>query len=124
MNYENNKSIYKMIVTIIKYTITSRTFSRPGSQQNVSANNNRSNSNAGLGYSLSEHFQIRENIVAMRLILPIDALYGLMYSVYMVGAVFVRSLYAQAKITAIDYSFYYDLLNSVSESYFAFTFFF
>lgn len=55
---------------------------------------------------------MRENIVTMRLIFPMDVIYGLMYSLYLIGATIIRSMYQ--KISPIDYTYYYDLLNSVS----------
>jgi hypothetical protein len=50
----------------------------------------------------------------MRLILPMDIVYGLMFTIYLVGVLVVRSLYSSKQLTIIQYSFYYDLMNSVS----------
>ena len=43
------------------------------------------------GYSLSRNYQVQENVLAMRLVLPLDLCHALVYSVYVLAVSVIRS---------------------------------
>jgi hypothetical protein len=63
-------------------------------------------------YSLSRNFQLNENALAMRLILPLDVAYALLYTAFNVLVVVIRA--QRYGLTNAQYSFYYNALNTVS----------
>ncbi|KAI1699554.1 serpentine type 7TM GPCR receptor class ab chemoreceptor domain-containing protein [Ditylenchus destructor] len=66
------------------------------------------------GYSLSMNFQLRENIITMKLILPLDIFFTIIFTVYLIAATFMRFTYSfSITITPIDYMFGYELINAL-----------
>jgi hypothetical protein len=63
------------------------------------------------GYSLSWNYQIKENVLAMHLILPLDLSYVLFYSLYNGLVILIRGL--ESGMSGPDYYFYYDMANMV-----------
>jgi hypothetical protein len=67
-----------------------------------------------IAYSLSRNYQLNENALAMRLILPLDTAYAIIYAIFTVLVIINRQLYASGLIDSIQYTSYYAFINSVS----------
>nr|CAD2178830.1 unnamed protein product [Meloidogyne enterolobii] len=70
-------------------------------------------------YSLSISFQLNENLLSMRLILPMDIAYATIYLLYNALVVLLRSY--RYELTAATYVFYYNVLNMLLYLYAAVT---
>ena len=68
-------------------------------------------SNKNATYSLSKNYQLKENLLSMRLILPLDAAFVLLFCVYVVTGFFLR-LYKD-KISPLHYISYYYIAQMV-----------
>uniref|UniRef100_A0A914NRH8 Uncharacterized protein n=1 Tax=Meloidogyne incognita TaxID=6306 RepID=A0A914NRH8_MELIC len=62
-------------------------------------------------YSLSQSFQLNENTLSMRLILPLDLSYALFYSFYIVFAIILRAYKSSMPIT--QYILFYNVDDTV-----------
>ena len=62
-------------------------------------------------YSLSTSFQLNENILSMRLILPMDIAYATIYLLYNALVVLLRSY--KEELSIATYVFYYNIINLV-----------
>nr|CAD2178456.1 unnamed protein product [Meloidogyne enterolobii] len=60
-------------------------------------------------YSLSTSFQLNENILSMRLILPMDIAYATIYLLYNALVVLLRSY--KEELSIATYVFYYNIIN-------------
>nr|CAD2154545.1 unnamed protein product [Meloidogyne enterolobii] len=70
-------------------------------------------------YSLSTSFQLNENILSMRLILPMDIAYATIYLLYNALVVFLRSY--KEELSIATYVFYYNIINLLLYLYAAVT---
>jgi hypothetical protein len=64
------------------------------------------------GYSLSRNYQLNENALVMRLILPLDVAYALLYSLYIASTMLIRAY--KPLLSFGDYIFLYNLADTVS----------
>ncbi|KAF7631199.1 hypothetical protein Mgra_00008573 [Meloidogyne graminicola] len=71
------------------------------------------------GYNLSLNFQLNENILAMRLILPMDIAYATIYLLYNIIASLLRSY--KEDLSIANYVFYYNTTNMLQYLYTALT---
>ena len=71
----------------------------------------RRQSNKFEAYNLSRNYQLNENALAMRLIMPLDVLYALLYSIFTAMTMIIRAY--KPMLTIADYVFYYALANTV-----------
>ncbi|CAK5079468.1 unnamed protein product [Meloidogyne enterolobii] len=69
--------------------------------------------NIFFGYNLSKSFQLNENILVMRLILPMDIAYATIYLIYNALVVLIR-IYKD-KISSTNYVFYYSTIDTVGQ---------
>nr|CAD2186738.1 unnamed protein product [Meloidogyne enterolobii] len=67
--------------------------------------------NIFFGYNLSKSFQLNENILVMRLILPMDIAYATIYLIYNALVVLIR-IYKD-RISPTNYVFYYSTLDTL-----------
>jgi len=63
-------------------------------------------------YSLSRNFQLNENALAMRLILPLDAAYALIYTIFTILVILLR--YNKPTMSTLQFTTYYIFINTVS----------
>lgn len=63
------------------------------------------------GYSLSRNYQTKENVLAMRLILPLDLCHALLFSIYMAIMLILR-LYFEV-IPRVDFNIASSLASTV-----------
>jgi hypothetical protein len=76
-------------------------------------NRGRRTSSASTGaYSLSQNYQLGENLLSMRLILPLDVSYALLYSLYSLLVLLIR--FQRSQLSKSRYIFYYDCAMLVS----------
>ena len=68
--------------------------------------------NANSSYNLSRNYQLNENAATLRLILPLDFSYALLYPVYIALVLVIRSY--KSSMSTVDYAFYYHMTNTAS----------
>uniref|UniRef100_A0A1I8BK99 G_PROTEIN_RECEP_F1_2 domain-containing protein n=1 Tax=Meloidogyne hapla TaxID=6305 RepID=A0A1I8BK99_MELHA len=66
-------------------------------------------------YNLSLNFQLNENIMAMRLILPLDIAYATIYLLYNSLVILLR--FYKDEISSANYVFYYSAINALQFIY-------
>lgn len=62
-------------------------------------------------YSLSRNYQLNENALAMRLIMPLDILYAILYSIYTATTMLIRAY--KPVLTIVEFIHYFLLTNMV-----------
>ena len=65
-----------------------------------------------MDYSLSRNYQLNENTVAMRLILPLDISYALLYILYISIVLVIRAFKSQ--LSNARYAVYYNSVDTVN----------
>ena len=63
-------------------------------------------------YNLSRNYQIKENLVIMKLVLPVDIAFSIFFTLYLAGSTFVRL--DKAQMTQVQYTTYYESIYCVS----------
>ncbi|KAI1699555.1 serpentine type 7TM GPCR receptor class ab chemoreceptor domain-containing protein [Ditylenchus destructor] len=62
-------------------------------------------------YNLSMNFQLRENMVTMQLIWPLDVFFTIIFTVYLIAGSYMRS--SLVDLSPVDYMFVYELINTL-----------
>ncbi|KAI1721064.1 serpentine type 7TM GPCR receptor class ab chemoreceptor domain-containing protein [Ditylenchus destructor] len=62
-------------------------------------------------YSLSMNYQLRENVVTMKLILPLDISFTIFFSIYLTAGTYLRS--TMSSMTINDYMCLYEIVNTL-----------
>uniref|UniRef100_A0A915CXS5 G-protein coupled receptors family 1 profile domain-containing protein n=1 Tax=Ditylenchus dipsaci TaxID=166011 RepID=A0A915CXS5_9BILA len=72
---------------------------------------NRNNKKRGSAYDLNKRYQINENVVTMRLILPLDIAFALFFSIYMASTLVLRS--ARSSLTPGQFYSIFNIASSL-----------
>ena len=66
-----------------------------------------------VGYSLSRNYQVQENVIAMRLILPLDVCNALLYSLYAAAIIALRANFSTGSLSMHDFHLGLEVANAV-----------